>query len=63
MIIEKNPNRALGLNVVLFSQSLIGKIDTASERYDLKIQFFGKSPRDYAHWNRTTILDLGRASV
>ena len=29
----------------------------------LKIQFFSNSPRDYAHWNRTAILDLGVPSV
>ena len=25
----------------------------------LAIQFFSNSPWDYAHWNRTAILDLG----
>ena len=29
----------------------------------LEIQFFSNSPRDYAHWNRTAILDLGVPSV
>ena len=30
---------------------------------NLKVQFFSNSPRDYAHWNRTAILDLGVPSV
>ena len=29
----------------------------------LEIQFFSNSPQDYAHWNRTGILDLGVALV